>query len=180
MEQKSGESGETILQVPSLFVRWEEVPHWQQDNHYITSNYRRPSGSYRGSFASLFRLHNETVNIYSHLIPAILSLPVSLVLYLKLRDRYARADAIDAIVIGLFLLSFALALCMSAIYHTISNHSPRVNRLGNQLDYVGIVLLIAGSFVPSIFYGFWCDSRLILLYLIMVSQRWSFEPEWQV
>lgn len=53
-------------------------------------------------------------------------------------------------------------------YHTISNHSPRVNKLGNKLDYVGIILLITGSFIPSIYFSFWCDSALQKVYWTMV------------
>lgn len=44
-----------------------------------------------------------------------------------------------------------------------------VQRLGNQLDYVGIVALITGSFVPSIFYGFYCEPTLQKIYWAMVS-----------
>jgi adiponectin receptor len=53
-------------------------------------------------------------------------------------------------------------------YHTISNHSPLVNRIGNKLDYVGIVMLITGSFIPSIWFGFWCDPMLQRIYWTMV------------
>jgi adiponectin receptor len=149
-------------------VQWDEVPHWQQDNHHIRSSYRRPTGSFRRSFSSLLFLHNESVNIYTHLIPALGILPGALVLYQTLQPRYERATKSDVIAFSCFFLGAAICLSMSAIYHTISNHSPRVNKLGNQLDYVGIVLLISGSFVPSIYYGFWCDPNLQKTYWTMV------------
>lgn len=57
---------------------------------------------------------------------------------------------------------------MQSRYHTISNHSPLVNRIGNKLDYVGIVMLITGSFIPSIWFGFWCDPTLQRIYWMMV------------
>ena len=31
---------------------------------------------------------------------------------------------------------------------------------GNQLDYLGIVILMWGSTIPSIYYGFYCDPGL--------------------
>jgi adiponectin receptor len=62
-------------------------------------------------------------------------------------------------------------LSTSAIFHTIQNHSARVANFGNKLDYVGIVLLIIGSFVPSIFYGFYCYPNLQILYLSMVCDQ---------
>jgi adiponectin receptor len=60
---------------------------------------------------------------------------------------------------------------MSATFHAISNHSPEVARWGNQLDYLGIVCLIWGSFVPSIYYGFLEDGALIVRYWTMVCHH---------
>ena len=150
-------------------LQWEEVPHWQRDNTCIHGSYRKETGSYHESIASLLYIHNEIVNIYTHLIPALITPPGAVALYKVLHPRYARATETDVIVFSCFFVGVTLCLGMSAIYHTISNHSPRVNKLGNQLDYVGIVLLITGSFVPSIYYGFWCDPTLQIVYWTMVS-----------
>ncbi|KAK4055237.1 hypothetical protein OIV83_000517 [Microbotryomycetes sp. JL201] len=35
----------------------------------------------------------------------------------------------------------------------------------NQLDYLGIVVLISGTFVPAVRYGFFCDPHLRTLYI---------------
>jgi hypothetical protein len=150
-------------------VKWDDLPHWRQDNHYIQGYYRRDSGSILRSFGSLAYWHNETINIYSHLIPALLSLPCAMAVYELLEPRYEQATKSDVIAFCCFFLGAALCLGMSATYHTISNHSPMVNQIGNQLDYVGIVLLITGSFVPSIYYGFWCAPTLQKVYWAMVS-----------
>ena len=150
-------------------VQWSDLPHWQQDNQHIRGSYRRASYSYYKSFASWGYLHNESVNIYSHLIPALLSLPSAIVLHQVLQPRYERATQSDVLAFIFFFLGATLCLGMSATYHTISNHSPTVNKIGNQLDYLGIVLLIAGSFVPSIYYGFWCDPKLQMTYWTMIS-----------
>jgi adiponectin receptor len=151
-------------------VRWDDLSHWRQDNHYIHGYYRRDSGSYLRSFASLTYWHNETINIYSHLIPALLSLPCAMAMYKILHQRYEQATKSDVAAFACFFLGAALCLGMSATYHTVSNHSPMVNHIGNQLDYVGIVLLITGSFVPSVYYGFWCDPILQKVYWSMVSR----------
>ena len=47
------------------------------------------------------------------------------------------------------------------------------------MDYVGIVALIFGSFVPSVYYGFYCEPMLQKTYWGMVSFRGdysSYEP----
>ncbi|KAI9831585.1 MAG: hypothetical protein M1819_004817 [Sarea resinae] len=153
----------------TLTVLWEDLPHWMQDNHYIRGSYRPVSNSYLGSFASLGYLHNESVNIYSHLLGAIVFSIISVFLYNILEPRYATSSRADVIAFGCFFLGVAVCLGMSATYHAISNHSPEVSRFGNKLDYIGIVFLITGSFVPSIYYGFYCHPTLYKLYWTMIS-----------
>lgn len=80
-------------------------------------------------------------------------------------------SAADVYVFGCFFIGAVVCLATSAIFHTILNHSQRVAQFGNQLDYVGIVFLITGSFIPSIYYGLYCEPRLQQLYWGMVSKR---------
>ena len=150
-------------------VKIHEVPKWLQDNHHIHSGYRQASYSYSRSFKSALHVHNETVNIWSHGVPALLSLPTATILYYTLQPRYAEASQPDVIVMGIFFCSVALAMGMSATFHALSNHSPTVAKFWNQLDYAGISCLIAGSFVPSVYYGFWCDPTRQVVYWTMVS-----------
>lgn len=42
------------------------LPHWLKDNDYIIKGYRPPLPSIRACFASIFRWHNETINIWTH------------------------------------------------------------------------------------------------------------------
>lgn len=153
----------------ALLVLWDDLPTWQQDNHYIHSGYRPASGSFQKSFASLGYLHNESVNIYSHLLGAVIFSLSGLIIYTIVKPRYVSATSSDVIVFGCFFTGAATCLGMSATYHTISNHSPIVCKFGNKLDYVGIVFLITGSFIPSIFYGFYCQPHLQEIYWTMVG-----------
>lgn len=54
-------------------------------------------------------------------------------------------------------------------FHITSNHSAEIHRRGNQLDYLGIVILMWGSTIPSVFYGFYYDPHLQKLYWFVVS-----------
>ena len=149
-------------------VLWDQLPSWQQDNHYIRSGYRLPSGSYLGSFQSLGYLHNETVNVYSHLIGAIVAILAAVLLFSALGKRYPLADMDDILVLSCYFLGAVACLGMSATYHLLQNHSEVVARFGNKLDYLGIVSLIWGSFFPSVYYGFRNDERLMKIYWAMV------------
>lgn len=150
-------------------LRFEDLPHWQQDNHYIHSGYREASYSYLRSARSIFQLHNESVNIWTHFLPGILCLPFAVWLYRALKARYEYADTADVKAMSCFFFGAGAGLSMSGMFHTLSNHSPTVAKFWNQLDYVGIALMIWGSFIPSVFYGFYCDPNLRMLYWSMVS-----------
>lgn len=149
-------------------VRWDDLPPWLRDNQHIHTGYRPASESFMISFKSLTYIHNETVNIYSHLLPALLSVPFFFVIHNAISARYETANQADKVAFGCFFSGVAFCLGMSALYHTISNHSPLVAYIGNACDYVGIVGLITGSFVPSIYYGFYCMPELQWFYWSMI------------
>lgn len=174
-EEKSKSSSEqdTLLDAKEaverpLIVLWDKLEEWQRDNHYIHSGYRPASNSYRKSVASLGYLHNESVNIWSHLTGAILFALGSGAVYSVLETRYEEATSKDVLVFLCFFLGAVVCMGMSATFHTITNHSQAVSKFGNQLDYFGIVFLIVGSFIPSIHYGFSCDPALITTYWTMI------------
>lgn len=159
-----------------LTYLWHEISPWQQDNAYIHSGYRSASNSFSKSWQSLGYLHNETVNIYSHLLGAILAFTSSGILYTTLAPRYTTASREDVYVFSCFSFGAVACLGMSATYHTISNHSHEVAILGNKLDYLGIVFLIWGSFIPVLYYAFQSELQLMHTYWAMVRFPFPFLP----
>jgi hypothetical protein len=45
---------------------WNDLPEYLKDNEFIVTGYRANTGLW-GSLTSLFRLHNESGNIWTHL-----------------------------------------------------------------------------------------------------------------
>ena len=109
---------------------YAELPAWQQDNQYILTHYRPASYSFKGCAASLFYLHNESVNVHSHLLGAFLFFFISISLFVF--ERYT-VEMGDIIAFAFFFAGAIACLGLSAGYHLISNHSPSVNRLANQV-----------------------------------------------
>lgn len=153
----------------ALLLLWDDLPAWRRDNAYIVRGYRHTSNSLLGSLHSLSYLHNESVNIWSHLLGAVGFAVGGGVLHTVIAPRYESASPADLAVFACFFAGAFCCLGMSATYHMLCNHSPAVARWGNKLDYTGIVLLIVGSYVPALYYGFCCHEGLLTVYLSAVS-----------
>ena len=54
-------------------------------------------------------------------------------------------------------------------FHTCMNHSKEVWKLGNELDHLGIVIVIWSSMVSVDYFGFYCDPKLQSIYCASVS-----------
>ncbi|KAK2608589.1 hypothetical protein QQS21_002815 [Conoideocrella luteorostrata] len=152
----------------TLLLLWDDLPSWRRDNVYIQSGYRQIRASYMHCFQSLFYLHNESVNIWSHLIGALVTIAFSAYGYYVLHPRYEQATSADVFVFACFFGGAFLCLGMSATFHALVDHSKDVAKWGNKLDYTGIVALIVGSYVPAMYYGFFCRPALMSLYLYLI------------
>lgn len=147
-------------------MRWSvchfnHLPKWLQDNEYLITGHRPPLRSFRACFDSIFLLHTETINIWTHLIGCF----VFFILGVYSLYQFAQHSWLDMLVLGAFFFCAVLCLGFSSAYHLFSCHSPQVGRLFSKLDYCGIALLITGSFIPWLYYGFYCDTKLKLLYI---------------
>jgi len=51
---------------------FKEAPKFLQDNEYINEGYLLNCNTFKKSLKSLFMCHNETINVWSHLLAAII------------------------------------------------------------------------------------------------------------
>ncbi|KHN96123.1 Hly-III-related protein [Metarhizium album ARSEF 1941] len=151
-----------------LLLLWDDLPPWRRDNAFIRSGYRQTCASYARSFQSLFYLHNESVNIWTHLLGALAAITASAYVYYVVHPRYEEATSSDVLVFSCFFGGAILCLGMSATFHALLDHSEDVAKWGNKLDYTGIVALIVGSYVPALYYGFFCNPALMSAYLYLI------------
>ncbi|KAF2432295.1 hemolysin-III channel protein Izh2 [Tothia fuscella] len=125
-------------------LAYHEIPEWYQDNDCVLHGYRPVSNSARACIISWGFLHNETVNIFSHLLPGLFFLAAEGLIY-----PYFGAHSPNA-TIGV----------TSSSYHTLMNHSMHVSNLWLRLDSVGIFFLTLGDFVSGIYMVFYCAPIL--------------------
>ena len=145
----------------------KDLPAWSDPNPFILTGYRPESGSWRVSLTSWTYPHNETGNIFSHLLPAVLLALVlgqgSLFEYLRLRHGEALVD-VDVLILSVQLVSGVAGLLTSTMYHTCLNHSECIARRWLQMDYVGIIALMLGNFMSGLHFGFYCQPSLKYFY----------------
>ncbi|KAJ7598869.1 hemolysin-III related-domain-containing protein [Mycena floridula] len=142
----------------SKTISWQVLEEFQRDNEFIVNGYRRAQYRWKGCFISIFAyLHNETVNIHSHLWGALLFLYFAFYTYMEPYPAWK-----DTALLEVFLFAAATCLSFSALFHTSTCHSKEVSDAFHSFDYAGIVILIVGSFYPSLYYGFFFAAYLVL------------------
>jgi adiponectin receptor len=148
-----------------------ELPEWFQlgNNEWVRYGYRPMSNSIRTSFRSWWYLHNETINIYSHLIPAFVFLLGEYHILQYLAGQYPRVTSADLMAFSCFMLTATICFASSALYHTLMNHSYTVDRFCHRLDMAGIGIFITGDIVLGVYIIFWCETTLRDIYWSMVS-----------
>ncbi|KAH8332358.1 hypothetical protein KR074_001759 [Drosophila pseudoananassae] len=144
---------------------YKNLPKWLQDNDFLHRGHRPPLPSFRACFKSIFRVHTETGNIWTHLLGCIAFIGVAA--YFISRPS-VEIQTQEKLVFGAFFIGAIVCLGFSFAFHTLSCHSVEMGRLFSKLDYCGIALLIMGSFVPWLYYGFYCHYQPKVIYLTVV------------
>jgi adiponectin receptor len=146
-----------------------EVPLWYAHNSFLRTGYRPVNGSVRVCLNSLRFVHNETFNIYSHLIPSAIAFIGNYLIQQYFRKNYPSASLVDQVVFHVYLTTSIFCFGISTIYHTLLCHSEVYSGLWSRLDYVAIILQTIGSFVSGIYVTFYCNLSLQKVYWTMVG-----------
>jgi adiponectin receptor len=152
--------------IPTTTV--DQMPSWYVSDSYLLTGYRRITNSFQGCILSLQYLHNESVNVYSHMIGSILLFPLGSYILWNM-SHYQSYYMTDSFLILIYLLGLLACLSLSTTFHLFNCHSRNVSKFTNKADYVGIVCLQLGSFIPLLYYGFYCDFVVKSLYMVVIG-----------
>ena len=138
-----------------------EAAEWQVDNNYILSAYRPEKADYLEILTSLTFLHNETCNVYTHLIGSVL-LPffATVVLRYLVAPQFRDVSSMDYAMFGLYFWCADVCLVLSALFHLMQSHSHNVEQFWHGMDLLGIVIVTVGTFSSGIYYVFFCEASL--------------------
>jgi len=178
--QRSRQAAQAASEVPSKVLQsvkhWNhlsfaKLPSWMKDNEFIKFSHRPELNSTAECFKSILGVHSETGNIWTHLIGFIAFIICTIVFYVKpfCDQCHTDLDVREKLIFLFFFIGAILCLGLSFLFHTLCCHSEHVSKLFCKLDYVGISLLTVGSFVPWIYYGFYCQYTPKVVYLTSIS-----------
>ena len=170
--------GEKELIDDIKIVNWTQLNEWQQDNEFIYDGYVQETNSVTKCMKSLKMMHNETINIWTHLIPSFFYLLLLIfftdfMLEKKLTQilgsDHGAMDTIDYIMVNIFLLGAFLCLFCSSCFHCFKQHSENISNLWSKADYMGIIILISTSIISLLYYGFHDNLFLCKLFTILTT-----------
>ncbi|KAG9249971.1 hemolysin-III protein [Emericellopsis atlantica] len=154
-------------------VKWQELDVWQReragDDGYILGGYRLAKADYAEILTSLTFLHNESCNIYTHLIGAFL-IPLVATVFLRYlgAPQFLNTSYMDYAMFGVYFWCAEACLVLSTLYHLMQPHSYRVEVFWHGMDLLGIVIVTMGTFASGIYYIFFCEASLQRLHWAIV------------
>ncbi|TFY80904.1 hypothetical protein EWM64_g3112 [Hericium alpestre] len=144
-------------------IRYTDLPEQWRNNPFVTHGYRFiPLNRWPLIIMSIFALHNETLNIHTHLIPLVLW-------SMNLIPTFNTSSSMPADTpLTAFTIFALLCLFSSVIWHTMSGcaHHGGMD-LCAKLDYIGIGWLISASVATIVYYGFSCETTARNIFLCM-------------
>jgi adiponectin receptor len=128
-----------------------EIPIWTK-NRYIVSGYRKSNSNKLGCIISIFKIHNETINIWTHFI-GLLYFLYNLILNVNENTALVLYEIVCVICFGI-----------STIYHTYMPYSQQNYMLLLKMDLISIILNIVTSNILIYHYWFWCYDDIKNIY----------------
>jgi adiponectin receptor len=114
----------------------------------------RPNLSVNEALRSVLSMHNETMNIWSHLIAFFCVLGAAIVIFYEYET--SPIDGVGHMWMGVYLFSAGFCLLCSSLYHWFSCVSTHAFYSLLKVDLCGISILITGSYYPAVYYGELC------------------------
>ena len=156
---------ENLLPQKSLYT-YDELEDWYKDNEYITDGYRPSGKNSKYYLKSILKMHNETINIWTHFLGSLLFF--SIILYSNISGLITRPFG-DVVSLNIFLSAVAICFFASGIMHTFHPMSEKTYKQLCKIDYIGIAITILGTYGPFIYFAFYCQENIQWVYYILVN-----------
>lgn len=144
---------------PSLFTNktlksLHEIPDWQRDNEFLLTKYR-PKFTVKESLISIFAIHNETINIWSHLLASIAFILILI------------NNTTNLLIYNSFCFSASLCFFISSMLHTCLNTEKNIVSFLARLDYISIIIFTYSTFSTIVYFNNICVKFYLISYFII-------------
>jgi adiponectin receptor len=146
-----------------------DAPEWARGNAFIHRGYRA-NYSVSMCLRSLFSIHNETGNVWTHVIGLLIYIGLTMYLFLHSSALGKPMDVIHWAIFLPYIAGSMICMLFSAAFHLFSGHyCEKTYQRMLLLDYFGITCLAMSSFLPPCYLAFQCHPWVRLIYLGMIS-----------
>lgn len=106
-------------------------------------------------------------NIWSHLLGAFWF--IASLLYHVNGSSSQDSRLHDVLAIALYQLCVFVCFILSAFFHTFSDHNQGLHHFWNELDHLGIVLVMWGTGMSGTHFAFYCHQTLRNIYFAFIT-----------
>lgn len=119
--------------------------------------------SFSQCLLSIFSIHNETMNIWSHLIGFLCTLFAGISILVEYQAK--EIPLLARVATASYIVGACCCLLFSTVYHVFGCMSDVYQQYLLILDMGGVAMLTGGSLFVWIAYGFYCTPVLCAVYL---------------
>lgn len=137
---------------------------------FITSGYRPPL-AWSSCIRSILIIHNETINIWTHLLGFCYFFWLFMDNIMKNQEHIL--NSCDLLAVMIQLLTYQISMILSSAFHTFSCHSSATQAMCLQADHAGIIIALSGTYFRAISTIFRCFPGPALFHMIIISILFS-------
>ncbi|KAF3903380.1 hypothetical protein ABW20_dc0106350 [Dactylellina cionopaga] len=146
-------------------LSYADLPAPWKVNSHILSGYRFSEKKLDCVLSAFTHVHNETCNIWTHLLGFVFVLTLAFYLY-PASNNFSFYTTADKYINALFFIAAAKALACSTVWHTMSSIAElsTMERFAC-VDYTGISMLVASSILTTEYAAFYNEPISRTLYM---------------
>lgn len=161
IERSLARARDRLLNVEEMPVAWRSNPH-------VASGYKF-CRNYMECLKSTVQLHNETCNIWTHLVGLMVMVWI-LFWHLPNTELWKEVRGVDRIPMLVFLFAAIKCLGCSVVWHTFCNiRHHHVHTRMACVDYTGIMNLITASILTTEYAALYCHLNVRNAYIAFTT-----------
>lgn len=154
-----------------ILYDYHEAPPFLLGNPNVRGGYRAYLPT-KLCLKSLLVLHNESVNIWSHLLVGLYFF-YQYFIDIRIIESYEGTDFYDYVAFISMIIAIQICMFASTGYHLFNCQSQELCTKMLLGDCVGIAIGLSGCFFPVMHYAFYCYPALKLVYGVVIGAIFS-------